>query len=274
MFCSARRIEHDTPLPEATGFGTSATQEVMADFEDRADMKLLRLGLETAMFIFMLCEPVNDGLETRAAAIVPCGFESVELMGVEVIVEVEIKSCAGEPGWMSSYAGGDCVGVVEAALVAPAPAGPAPIADWQVRSDWQDWAIARPVLAVAVEVAVEVAVTALIPSALSRVVRSAANAGSALIRPEVAQEFEQAGSIASEGPARDSELKSLSLRRAAARGLKLLLLFVLILLPLGQTWTASLKELLGAGCSDGARRGAGGGGGVSGRFPGRNSRGT
>lgn len=97
MFCSARRIEHDTPLPEATGFGTSATTEVTADFEDRTDMKLLRLVLE-AIFIFMLCEPVNDGLETWAAAIVPCGFESVELMGVEVIVEVEIKSCAGEPG--------------------------------------------------------------------------------------------------------------------------------------------------------------------------------
>lgn len=175
---------------------------------------------------------------------------------------------------MSSYAGGDCVGVMDAALVAPASAGPAPIADWQVRSDWQDWAIARPVLAVAVEVAVEVAVRARVPSALSRVVRSAENAGSALIRPEVAQGFEYAGSIASEGPARDSELKSLSLRRAAARDLKLLLFFVLTLLPIGQSWTASLKELLGEGCSDGARRGAGGGGGVSGRFPGRNSRGT
>lgn len=138
MFGSARRIEHDTPLPEATGLGNSET-EVTADFDERADMKLLRLGLDNA----------NDGCEDLAVAIVAAAADCVwllllvlelqlaelELLVTGVTVDAEAKSVptgAAEPGrvLMSSYAGGD----------APAPVNLDPIADspGRSRSNWHD----------------------------------------------------------------------------------------------------------------------------------------
>ena len=45
MLRSARRIEHETPLPLATGFGTSVTSELtvdLADFGERVGMRLMR----------------------------------------------------------------------------------------------------------------------------------------------------------------------------------------------------------------------------------------
>ncbi len=42
---SANIIEQDTPLPDATGFGTSTTDEFMASFPERMDMKLFRFAL-------------------------------------------------------------------------------------------------------------------------------------------------------------------------------------------------------------------------------------
>lgn len=130
-------MEHDTPLPEATGLGTSET-EVTADFEERADMKLLRLGLDIA----------NDECEVLAVVIVAvavagvancvlqsAGFELIngvvevnakaEVDG-DVDADVDAKSGAAEPGRevMSSYAGGDAL----------APVNLGPIAGSQVRS--------------------------------------------------------------------------------------------------------------------------------------------
>jgi hypothetical protein len=131
-------MEHDTPLPEATGLGTSET-EVTADFEERADIKLLRLGLDSA----------NEECEVLAVVIVAvavadaadCVLQSAEFELIKGVVEVnakaevdgdvdadvDAKSGAAEPGRevMSSYAGGDAL----------APVNLGPIAGSQVRSE-------------------------------------------------------------------------------------------------------------------------------------------
>lgn len=40
---SATNIEQETPLPEATGLGTSDTMDVTADFAERTDIRLPEL---------------------------------------------------------------------------------------------------------------------------------------------------------------------------------------------------------------------------------------
>jgi hypothetical protein len=149
MFGSASRIEQDTPLPEATGFGTSDT-EVTADFDERADMKLFRFELERG----------SEGCDVRAVAIFAAVWEELELLlllqsaelelikGVEVDVATKPKSESGavelEPETgrevMSSYAGGD------ADAPAPVNLGLEPMVEGASQaksdSDKQDWPIA------------------------------------------------------------------------------------------------------------------------------------
>lgn len=132
-------MEHDTPLPEATGLGTSET-EVTADFEERADMKLLRLGLDIANEECEVLAVVIVAVAVAVAGVADCVLQSAEFELINGVVEVnakaevdgdvdadvDAKSGAAEPGRevMSSYAGGDAL----------APVNLGPIAGSQVRS--------------------------------------------------------------------------------------------------------------------------------------------
>lgn len=95
-----------TPLPEATGFGTSVTADVMADFELRGSMKLLRLEFCEAM---VRAPDDDEEYKARTAISALAGLAAPGDMCVEVFVEAKVNkwgSCAVELEQTTSYAGG------------------------------------------------------------------------------------------------------------------------------------------------------------------------
>lgn len=66
MFGSARRMEQETPLPVATGLGSSVTRELTADLAERTDIRLWRFDARLAVLLDLSCD-LERGVITAAS---------------------------------------------------------------------------------------------------------------------------------------------------------------------------------------------------------------